>query len=84
MANKVWTLFEIEFKRIQKIYFSVLGCLFFANVGIFSFFMYLNILEAESTLGYKIGISVFKEKVGREVLRSADLTQIYICYLLHF
>lgn len=82
MANKVWTLFEIEFKRIQKIYFSVLGCLFFANVGIFSFFMYLNILEAESTLGYKIGISVFKEKVGREVLRSADLTQMI--YMLSF
>lgn len=82
MANKVWTLFEIEFKRIQKIYFSVLGCLFFANVGIFSFFMYLNILEAESTLGYKIGISVFKEKVGREVLRSADLPQMI--YMLSF
>lgn len=82
MANKIWTLFEIEFKRIQKIYFSVLGCLIFGNVGIFSYFIYLNILEAESTLGYKAGISVFKEKVGKELLRSADLPQMV--YMLSF
>ena len=44
--------------------------------------MYLNILEAESILGYKIGISVFKEKSGREIIRFADLIQMI--YMLSF
>lgn len=77
MANKIWTLFEIEFKRIQNIYFSVLGCLIFGNVGIFSYLFYLNIKDIESNLGYKVSFSaLLKERVVREYFRSGDLPQL--------
>ncbi len=76
MANKIWTLFEIEFKRIQKIYFSLLTLLVLGNAVVFAYLIYLNILETESTLGYKVGISALKGEVGKELFRSADLPQI--------
>lgn len=75
MVNKIWTLFEIEFKRIQKIYFSILALLFLSNAGFFTFLINLNIKEAESILGYKVGIAVLKEKVAMELFSSGDLAQ---------
>lgn len=77
MANKIWTLFEIEFKRIQKIYFSLLTLLVVGNAVIFSYLFYLNIKDKESILGYKINLSaLLKEKVVREYFRSGDLPQL--------
>ncbi len=75
MVNKILTLFEIEFKRIQKIYFSLLTLLVLGNIIVFAYFTYLNILAAESTLGYKIGIRILNENVGRELLGSGDFPQ---------
>lgn len=75
MVNKIWTLFEIEFKRIQKIYFSILALLFLSNAGFFTFLINLNIKEAESILGYKVGIAVLKEKVAMELFSSGDVAQ---------
>lgn len=75
MVNKIFTLFEIEFKRIQKIYFAVLTLLFLSNAGAFAYVFYLNIKNIELDLGYKIGISTLKENVVIELLRSLRLPQ---------
>lgn len=75
MANKIWTLFEVEFKRIQKIYFALLTLLFFSNVGLFSFLFNLNLKESESIVGYKVGMSVLKEEAAIEAFSSSDVAQ---------
>lgn len=75
MANKIWTLFEVEFKRIQKIYFALLTLLFFSNVGLFSFLFNLNLKESESIIGYKVGMSVLKEEAAIEAFSSSDVAQ---------
>lgn len=76
MVNKICTLFEIEFKRIQKNYFSLLALLFLSNAGLFSYLFYLNMKEAEFKLGYKIGISTLKKAEVIEVFKSGDIPQI--------
>lgn len=75
MANKIWTLFEVEFKRIQKIYFALLTLLFFSNAGLFSFLFNLNLKESESIIGYKVGMSVLKEEAAIEAFSSSDVAQ---------
>ncbi|MCC3868155.1 hypothetical protein [Terrisporobacter mayombei] len=75
MGNKIWTLFEVEFKRIQKIYFAILALLFLSNAGLFTFLINLNIKEAESILGYKVGISELKEKIAIELFSSGYVAQ---------
>ena len=75
MANKIWTLFEVEFKRIQKIYFALLTLLFFSNEGLFSFLFNLNLKESESIIGYKVGMSVLKEEAAIEAFSSSDVAQ---------
>lgn len=75
MANKIWTLFEVEFKRIQKIYFALLTLLFFSNAGLFSFLFNLNLKESESIVGYKVGMSALKEEAAIEAFSSSDVAQ---------
>lgn len=75
MVNKIFTLFEIEFKRIQKIYFAVLTLLFLSNVGVFAYVFHLKIKQVELSLGYKIGISALKEATAIELLMSSHLPQ---------
>lgn len=75
MANKIWTLFEVEFKRIQKIYFALLTFLFLSNAGLFIFLFNLNLKESESILGYKAGISALKEEVAIELFSSSYVAQ---------
>lgn len=75
MVNKIWTLFEVEFKRIQKIYFALLTLLFFSNAGLFSFLFNLNLKESESIIGYKVGMSVLKEEAAIEAFSSSDVAQ---------
>ncbi|UPA29237.1 hypothetical protein L0P85_11545 [Terrisporobacter glycolicus] len=75
MANKIWTLFEVEFKRIQKIYFALLTLLFLSNAGLFIFLFNLNLKESESILGYKVGISALKEEAVIEAFSSSYVAQ---------
>ena len=75
MANKIWTLFEVEFKRIQKIYFALLTFLFLSNAGLFIFLFNLNLKESESILGYKAGISALKEEAAIELFSSSYVAQ---------
>ena len=75
MVNKIWTLFEVEFKRIQKIYFALLTFLFLSNAGLFIFLFNLNLKESESILGYKVGMSVLKEEAAIEAFSSSDVAQ---------
>lgn len=75
MVNKIWTLFEIEFKRIQKIYFAILALLFLSNAGLFTFLINLNLKESESILGYKVGISELKGNAAMELFSSSFVAQ---------
>jgi len=75
MANKIWTLFEVEFKRIQKIYFALLTLLFLSNAGLFIFLFNLNLKESESILGYKAGMSALKEEAAIEAFSSSYVAQ---------
>lgn len=75
MANKIWTLFEVEFKRIQKIYFALLTLLFLSNAGLFIFVFNLNLKESESIIGYKAGIAALKEEAAIEAFSSSYVAQ---------
>ena len=49
-VSKILTLYDIEFKRIKKIYFSTLGLLILGNIVLFIFYLNLITKETENIL----------------------------------
>ena len=38
--NKILTLYDLEFKRVKKVYFSILSLLTLSNISLFIFYLY--------------------------------------------
>ena len=56
MANKILTLFDIEFKRIQKTFFTIMSLLILGNISIFIYGIYRVMEDVKAEIGIKQGI----------------------------
>lgn len=80
--NKILALFEIEFKKIQKIYFAILSMLFLSNIAVFSFMIYAIVKNIEEEMKVVGGLDLLKESKGIELFLQSD--NIKLIYILSF
>lgn len=80
MANKILTLFDIEFKRIQKIFFTIMSLLILGNISIFIYGIYRVMEDVKAEIGIKQGISVLKTDIGKNIFLQLQLPN-FIYYL---
>lgn len=73
MRNKVLTLFDIEFKRIQKIFFTAIFLLTLGNVAIFAYGIYRVMEDVKAEIGVVQGISVLKTDIGKNMFLQLQL-----------
>ncbi|MEG0857517.1 MAG: hypothetical protein RSG52_13675 [Terrisporobacter sp.] len=72
MVNKILTLFDIEFKRIHKVFFAILGLLTLSNILIFTYQIYVNVRAIENEMAVKVGISALKSETGISMFREQN------------
>lgn len=80
MANKILTLFDIEFKRIQKTFFTIMSLLILGNISIFIYGIYRVMEDVKAEIGIKQGISVLKTDIGKNIFLQLQLPN-FIYYL---
>lgn len=73
MGNKILTLFDIEFKRIKKIFFTIISLLTLGNIAIFICGIYMVLEGVRVEFGVKQGISVLKTDVGKNMFLQNQL-----------
>lgn len=73
MGNKILTLFDIEFKRIQKIFFAVISLLILGNIAIFAYGIYRVTEDAKAEIGVSQGISILKTDMGKHMFLELQL-----------
>lgn len=64
MGNKILTLFDMEFKRIQKIFFTAISILIFGNIVVFGTCMKTLINYVNKKTGLNQGLEVLKTSLG--------------------
>ena len=64
MGNKILTLFDMEFKRIQKIFFTAISILIFGNIVVFGACMKTIINHVNKNTGLNQGLEVLKTSLG--------------------
>ena len=62
--NNILTLYDMEFKRIYKIYFTLIGILLASNIGATLFSIYNMSSRASDTEGNPITMNVLKSEKG--------------------
>ena len=60
--NKILTLYDLEFKRVKNVYFSILSLLTLSNISLFIFYLYFLIKEISNTLIIRGGIGIIKSE----------------------
>lgn len=73
MGNKILTLFDIEFKRIQKIFFVVISLLILGNIAIFAYGIYRVTEDVKAEIGVSQGISILKTDMGKHMFLELQL-----------
>lgn len=73
MGNKILTLFDIEFKRIQKMFFALISLLTLGNIAIFIFGIYRVLEDVRAETGVKQVISVLKTDMGKKMFLELQL-----------
>ena len=68
MGNKILTLFDIEFRRIQKIFFAVTSLLTLGNIAIFILGIYRVMEDVRVETGVVQELSVLKTDIGKKML----------------
>ncbi len=62
--NNILTLYDMEFKRIYKIYFALIGILFASNIGVTLFSIYSVSSRTSDIEGNPITLNVLKSEEG--------------------
>lgn len=78
--NRILTLYDIEFKRIKKIYFSVLGLLAISNLVWFVYNLHLVTKQVQDILNIRGKINLLKSEEAYMIIKNGDL--IYSLYIL--
>lgn len=73
MGNKILTLFDIEFKRIQKMFFALISLLTLGNIAIFILGIYRVLEDVRVETGVKQVISVLKTDMGKKMFLELQL-----------
>lgn len=86
MGSKILTLFDIEFKRVQKIFFAVISLITLGNVGIFILGIYRVLKDVQAETGVAQQISVLKTNIGKHMFLELQLPNFiyYLSNLLMF
>lgn len=76
--NKLLTLYDIEFKRIKKVYFSILAVLIVGNISYFIYSLYDIIKSVEDILNVKGGLSLLRTSEACKVIEGGlSIQMIY-------
>ncbi|HBI93196.1 MAG TPA: hypothetical protein DDY58_12685 [Terrisporobacter glycolicus] len=86
MGSKILTLFDIEFRRVQKIFFAVISLITLGNVGIFILGIYRVLKDVQAETGVAQQISVLKTNIGKHMFLELQLPNFiyYLSNLLMF
>lgn len=86
MGSKILTLFDIEFKRVQKIFFAVISLITLGNIGIFILGIYRVLEDVRVETGVAQPISVLKTNIGKHMFLELQLPNFiyYLSNLLMF
>ena len=77
--NKILTLYNIEFKRIYKLYFTLLGLLLVGNIGIVAKQLYRQVNSAALNGKAKVSMELLKSPlVKNELLFKGGIDDIYL------
>jgi hypothetical protein len=78
-VNKILTLYNIEFKRIHKLYFTLLGLLLVGNIGIVAKQLHRQVDIAASKAKAKASMELLKSSlVKNELLFKGGIDDIYL------
>lgn len=80
--SKILTLYDIEFKRIKKVYFSILGLLTVSNFIWFIYNLHLVTKEAQKMLNIRGRIGLLKSEEAYMIIKNGEY--IYSIYSLSF
>lgn len=75
--NKILTLYYIEFKRIYKLFFGLLGFLFVGNLGILGMNIYRILNHRVVGTSNKISLGLLNTPTSRRILLDYELNNIY-------
>lgn len=67
--NKLLTLYDIEFKRVKKVYFSILGLMVLCNFSYFFFTLFSLVKKVENSLRLKDGLSILKRSDSVRIIK---------------
>ncbi|WP_270647886.1 hypothetical protein [Paeniclostridium hominis] len=82
--NKILTLYNIEFKRIYKLYFALIGMLFLGNLAGLAISIKNSVKEISMDNKLLMNISILKTNTGYEFVNTFTVKDIYIYMeLLH-
>lgn len=78
--SRILTLYDIEFKRIKKIYFSILGLLTISNLIWFVYNLHSVAKQVQEILNIRGGIGLLKSEEAYIIIKNGGL--IYSLYIL--
>lgn len=78
--SRILTLYDIEFKRIKKIYFSILGLLIISNFIWFVYNLHSVGKQVQEILHIRGGVGLFKSEEAYMIIKNGEL--IYSLYVL--
>ena len=76
MVNKILTLFDMEFKRVQKIFFTIISLLILGNILAFVRGIYWTINYQGAQTKVKQGLGVLTNNMGKETLLNSAIPDI--------
>lgn len=76
--NKILTLYNIEFKRIYKLYLALIGILFIGNIGGVVKSLYDSIKKISTENNLPMNMEVLKTSIGYDFVNSFTVNDIYI------
>lgn len=80
--SKILTLYDIEFKRIKKVYFSILGLLTISNLIWFIYNLNLVAKEVQGILNIRGGLGLLKSEEAYMIIKNGGF--VYSLYSLSF
>ncbi|GAA0709466.1 hypothetical protein GCM10008904_20390 [Paraclostridium ghonii] len=76
--NKILTLYNIEFKRIYKLYFLLIGVLFIANLGGVFKVLYHSVKTISTENNIPMKLNILKTNLGFNFVNEYTVKDIYI------
>lgn len=74
--NNILTLYDMEFKRVYKIYFALIGILFASNIGVTLFSIYSVSAGSLDEHGNIINMSILRSSEGMKYINSYVISEL--------